>query len=208
MIWNLVLWAAVAFLVVTILFRLLSSRQSQPASEATESEASPVSRILGRGWIAPAVAALVALVAVGFIYAPKSNVRDWTESEAVEVEHFVEAISLYQNASTLSQKRGIRRGDWESVNALMQASLSEAEQISDSTLRKIDPELPAQFQEKFMPGLRIGAYGLRYYAQPPQKGKDTVEHHRDDSLQQSRGLLEEWNSWFLAHKAELMSQFE
>ncbi len=208
MIWNVILWAAVAFLVITILFRLLSSRQPEPVSGEAALEPSPVSKILGRGWIAPVIAVIVAVVALGFIYCPWFCKQNWNETEQVDVDHFIEAISLYQDASTLSQKRGVGREDWESVNALLQASLSEAEQVSDTILKKIDPELPAQFKDKFLPGLRIGSYGLRYYAQPPQKGKDTVEHYRDDSLAQSRGLLEEWNAWFTAHRAEIMDKLQ
>ena len=208
MIWNLILWVAVAFLVVTLLWRLIASRRPKPASEATGSGPSPADRVFGRGWLAPVAAVVLALVALGFMYVPQFFRQAWSESEQVEVDHFIEAISMYQDASSLSQKRGVGRGDWESINAMLQATQSEVEQVGDSVLRKIDPELPNMVHEKFIPGLRIGAFGLRWYTGVPQKGRDTVEHHRDDSLKLSRDLLDEWNAWFTAHKADIMSKLE
>jgi len=202
MIWNLVFWAGVTFLIVTVLFRWLLSRR--PASAA---EPSVVGRFLGRGWIAPVSGILVSLVALVFIYWPQLSKNHWNESEQAEVDHFTEALSLYVDATTLSKQRGVTREDWESVNALLQASLSEAEQVSDSTLQMIDPELPNVFREKFMGGLRIGAYGLRSLTSSP-KDIDTAAGHPADSLSKGRALLEAWNAWYYTHKAELTDKLE
>jgi hypothetical protein len=208
MIWNLLLWLALAYLVAIIVWRMVRSRREDKTKNGPAAPPAPIDYLFSRGWIAPVAALLLAVVALTFHYYPQWNKIAWTPSEQVEADHFIEAISLYQQASDLSGNTGMPREDWETVNALLQAALAEAEQVSDPVLARIDPELTAMFKNNFLPGLRLGTYGLRYYTVPGQTGKDTIEHHGDDSIKVSRGLLEQWNSWFMEHRSEIMDRLE
>jgi hypothetical protein len=208
MIWNLLLWLALAYLAAIIIWRFAQSRRKTTAKKGSAAAPKPMDRLFGRGWIAPTTALLLAVVALIFLYYPSLSGSQWTPSEEIEIEHFIEAMSLYQQASTMVQSTKLIRNDWETVNALLQASQSEAEQISVPTLGRINPELPAMFQDKFLPGLRLGIYGLREFTTGPSKNKDTVVFPGKDNLEQSRGLLLDWNEWFAANRVEIMKKFE
>lgn len=209
MIWDVILGLAVAYLAAVLVWRVTAGRISQPASAGGTAPSGLAVKLFGRGWLKPGIALIIIVVVAAVRFGPLLlGGVNWTEAEHAELEHFVEATNLYGEASSLSTGRTLHSSDWESVNALLQASLAEAEQVSDSVLVKIDPELKTMFREKFMPGLRLGSYGLRYYTASPQKGRDTVEHHRTDSLQESRQLLEEWNSWWLDHRGSIQNKLE
>ena len=207
MIWDVILGLAVAYLAALIIWRLTAGRLSQPVSTGGPAPSGLATRLFGRGWLRPAIALIVIVVVAAVRFGPQiMGGIEWTEAEHAELEHFVEATNLYGEASGLSSSRTLHASDWESVNALLQASLSEAEQVSDSVLMRLDPELKTMFREKFMPGLRLGAYSLRYYAASPQKGSDTIEHHRTDSLNAGRQLLEEWNAWWVDHRNTIQNK--
>jgi hypothetical protein len=206
--WPVLVWACLAYLVIVLTLRLTGSKSGQSPQTDKSSKFTLIDHLLGRSWIGPSVVLVLLLAGLYMTFERQFTGPNWSDQEAVEVDHFIESVSLYGEASTLSQKRAIGREDWESVNALMQASMAEAEQVSDDMLKQIDPELPTMWKDKFIPGLRIGSYGLRYYTALPQKGRDTVVHNREDSLKLSRTLLEEWNGWFTAHKAELIGRLE
>lgn len=208
MIWNLLLWLALAYLVAIIIWRFARSSRKSTAKKGSAAAPKTLDYLFSRGWIAPTTALLLAVVALLFLYYPPLSGPRWTSSEETEIEHFIEAISLYQQASTMVQSSKLIRSDWETVNALLQASQAEAEQIGAPTLGRILPDLPTMFQEKFLPGLRLGIYGLREFTTAPPKSMDSVAFPGKDSLDQSRGLLQNWNEWFSANKDEIMNKFE
>lgn len=206
--WPVLAWAFLIYLAIVLALRLIRSKSSPSTQTNKPSGFTLIDHILGRSWVGLAAVVVLLLVALFMTFERQFTGPNWSDEEATEINHFVESITLYGEASTLSQRRSLGRSDWESINALMQASMAEAEQIGDEMLENIDPDLPAMWKEKFIPGLRIGSYGLRYYTGLPQKGKDTVEHHSEDSIKQSRVLLEEWNGWFTANKDRLIDRLE
>jgi hypothetical protein len=85
---------------------------------------------------------------------------------------------------------------WESISALLQAALQEAEDVPDELLARLHPDLREHFRSEFMVGLNSGIYGLRFYTAGSPKGIDTVEHDMIDSLDFGRDLLGKWKDWY------------
>ncbi|MEW5796668.1 MAG: hypothetical protein AB1772_09965 [Candidatus Zixiibacteriota bacterium] len=206
MILDLVLWFALAYLVVMLVWRFVGRRSSGARDKKTTK--SFAERIFGRGWTAPIV---VIVIAVGAFFLKAGGSLfgiSWSEAERAELEHFVEAIALYQQASEMAASTMLRTEDWETVNAILQAALTEADQVSDNLLNRIDPELTQAFKDNFKSGLMTSIYGLRYYTASPQKGKDTLLHYRMDSINAGRARLQNWNQWFSSHRTEIMNKLD
>ena len=210
MIVDIVFYGSIAYLAATAVWRLFLSRRADGSGALGNKVSALARQVLGRGWIYPGVA--VALAVTAFMLGTDLGlVSRWSEQERAELDHFVEALSYYDDASSLySNRTDLTNGDWESVNAMLQTALAEGEQVPAELLQKLHPELPQKYQEQFLVGLRTGIYGLRYFTTPPRKGKekDTVEHHGSDSLDAGRRLLGEWNKWFNDNRAQILDRVD
>jgi len=209
MIVDIILYGSIAYLVAVLVWRLLLSKRAG-GSGAPGNKASVLARqVFGRGWIYPGVA--VALAVTAFVLRTDLGlISRWSEQERVELDHFVQALSYYDDASRLfANKSKLTNEDWESVNALLQAALAEGEQVSAELLQKLHPELPQKYQERLLAGLHTGTYGLRNYTSGPKKvDVDTFEYHNGDSLDAGRWLLGEWNKWFNVNRAQILDRVD
>ena len=204
MIVNIVIYVAVVYVAAWTAWRLFSARATKTPSAERSRVARLSGRILGGGWIYPG-AAIVLAVILFFFGSNRILSHNWTETERAELAHFTDALSFYDDATSLySNKAKLSFQEWESVNAMLQAALAEGEQAPPELLKILDPELPQKYQEQFLTGLHAGIYGLRFYTAGPPKGIDTVDYHDTDSLETGRRLLGEWNKWFDPKRAEIL----
>ena len=209
MIVYIVLCGAIVYVAGWTAWRLFLVRTAKE-SNARESRATALfGRLFGGSWIYPTSA--IALAAILFFFgADIGLVNRWSEQERAELDHFVAAVSYYDDASQLySNRPKLSYQDWESVNAMLQAALAEGEQVSPKLLKKLHPELQKKYQERFLAGLRTGTYGLWYFTSTPKKvNEDTVDNHSSDSLNEGRRLLGEWNKWFEPNRAQILEKMD
>jgi hypothetical protein len=210
MIVDIVLYGAIAYVAGWAAWRFVFSGTAKKSKAKGSWVAQMFGRLFGCGWVFPGSA--IALAAILFFFgADLGLVSRWSEPERAELDHFVEALSFYDDASSLySNSTKLTNQDWESVNAMLRAALAEGEQVSPELLLRLHPELPQRFQEQFLAGLQTGSYGLKYYTAAPQKGKgkDSVEHHGSDSLDAGRLLLGDWNAWFNINGAQILEKVD
>jgi hypothetical protein len=128
---------------------------------------------------------------------------EWSQPEIEQLGHFSEAMSLYDQATQIASYYPLQTSDWESIKALLEASLSQAEQVSDEVLAKLDSEMPSHYHDQFLQGLRTGIFGLAQFNQGAPKGTDTLRYGAQDSLKIGRELLDEWDQWYLPRQSVL-----
>lgn len=209
MIWDIVFWLALAYLAFTVVWRFFVVGLGKPQKKrgGTDEHAWGTG-LFFRGWALPVTAVLLVVVAFVMKTNPDISRASWSAEERIEVDHFVEALTLYAQANTLASQNNLTNNDWESVLALLQASKSEVEQVSDEVLERIHPDLNTHLQEEFFPGIRVGGYGISYFVAIRQKGRDTVKHYMEDSLTLGRTLLSQWNNWYESHAKQIMKRVE
>jgi hypothetical protein len=204
MVWNLMFWFAVAYLGVAIIWRYFvpAFRRSKPSSDS-DKRPSGAERFFARGQIVPTVAIVFMAAALIVRANPDLIQSKWSENQKEQLGHFSEAMSLYDQATQIASYHRLSADDWESVKALLEASQSEAAQVSDTVLAKLDGELPAHFHDEFLRGLQTGIFGLTQYNQGAPKGTDTLRYNAADSLKIGRELLDQWDDWYLPRQATL-----
>ena len=211
MIWDITLWLAAAVLVVVIVVRLMGAK-SHKVNSKESSDSQTTGNSLTRGIALPIAAVVVLVLALKFgpdLLDPKPN---WTDEQMVEVEGFREALDQYSQAISTKIQGDLINDDWETIRALLEASGSEMSMVSVEVLRKIHKELPSRVAKEFLPGIRIGTYGLMQFIAPSEKGvdpkRDPVKLEANNSLAQSRELRGEWNAWFQANQKEILRRSE
>jgi len=205
MIWDIIFWIGMAYLAVAVIWRffVVGLRKSVPTSVA-EDVGEKTKRGFGlSSWLAVAAAAAVALA-----FAVKANPDllkfGWTPEEEAELAHFFEAVSFYDQATEITTgTERLSPDDWETVSALLQASLSEAEQVSDKVLERLHDGLQSHYRENFLPGLSAGSFGLIEFNRRSLNPKDTAVFVYGDSLDVGRELLDEWNTWYNENREEI-----
>jgi len=209
MIWDIVFWLALAYLAFTVVWRffVVGLRKTQKKRGGTDVHAQGAS-LFFRGRALTVTAVLLVVVAFVMKTNPDIFRSGWSAEERIEVDHFVEALTLYAQANTLASQNNLNNEDWESVLALLQASKAEVELVSDKVLERLHPDLNAHLQEEFFPGIRVGGYGISHFVALRQKGKDTVKHYMEDSLTLGRTLLSQWNNWYRSHAEQIMKRVE
>ncbi|MCD6249676.1 MAG: hypothetical protein J7J98_05010 [candidate division Zixibacteria bacterium] len=209
MIWDITLWIAAAVLVVVTVVRLMGAK-SHKVNSKESSDSQTTGNSLTQGIALPTAAVVVLVLALAMKFGPDllNPKPDWSDEQIVEVEGFHEAIDLYSQAISTKIQGDLINDDWETIRALLEASGSEMSMVSVEVLRKIHKELPSRVAKEFLPGIRIGTYGLMQFIAPSKKGvdpkKDPVKREANDSLAQSRELLGEWNAWFQANQKEIL----
>ncbi len=145
MIWDIVFWLALAYLAFTVVWRffLVGLLKPQQKRDGTDNHAWDTG-LFFRGWALPVTAVLLVVVAFVMKTNPDIFGTSWSAEERIEVDHFVEALTLYAQANTLASQNNLTYGDWESVLALLQASKAEVELVSDKVLERIHPDLNTQ----------------------------------------------------------------
>jgi len=207
MLLDVILWLVVAYLIVAVIWRLLRIGKKGSKKGKDARPTGFAQRVFGKSWIGILLAAVLIVVILAAKYELGPFGPKWTDDERSQIQHFQEAISLYEQAAAMTDAGQRSFNDWETVNALLEASLAEAGQVSDAILPKMHPELQAYFHSKFMVGLHAGAFGLRYYINR-NKREAPDPQVRDDSLQAGRKMLKEWNDWFGTNRAEIMRKIE
>jgi hypothetical protein len=202
MIWDITLWIAAAVLVLAVVLRLRGGKKPKTSSNfLTSGKALPV--------IAAAVVVLALIMRLEL--ATFSSAPDWNEEQLVEIESFREALAQYDLATMAFKQGKLNREDWESIKALLEASGSEMDIVSNDVLSGIHSELPAHVANEFLPGIRMGTYGLFKYLEPKPKGvksPDLSVTPANDSLEEGRRLLGDWNRWFDGSQEEILSRIE
>ena len=215
MIWDIALWTAVAILVVVVVFRAFGTRSPQSSKRQPKDkrpEASGNFLTQGKGLPTAAIVILVLALIMKFgpdLLNPKPN---WSDDQMVEVDIFVEALLQYDQATFNKGQGNLITDDWETIRALLEAAGSGMSMVSDDVLREIHSELPSHVAKEFLPGIRLGTYGLLHFTALSPKGvdpkKDPVKRAANDSLDQGRELLGKWNVWFLTNRKEILSRIE
>lgn len=202
MIWDIVFWLALAYLAYSIFMHFFVSGSGRTAKRSGSEEKAAAGG--AKTWLWPGVAIVIMAVSFGMKANPDLFKAEWTPENREMVDHFDEAILLYEQASAMISVTGrIEAETWESVNALLQAASMEAEMVPVDILDKLHPDLREHFQNEFMAGLQAGVYGLQFYTAGQEKGVDTLEHNMIDSLDHGRALLGQWTEWFMVHKQVL-----
>jgi len=203
MIWNILFWLGLALLIAWAIWRFLLSGRRKPSPEGGQAAPSPALRRL-----LPALAVVLLVISI----LVKQNVvtfgSKWTDEQKAELVHFSDAIDYYDQATALTTGRDVSNDDWETVNALLQASHSEAEQVSDDLLDNLHPELRKVYREEFVPGLSAGVYGLTQHTSFIRYRGDTAQYDFEDSLTRGRTLLAQWNDWFEDHRAAITEMID
>lgn len=210
MIWDILFWLALAYLAMIVMTRFfgVGLKKQQRASGGRDGGGSDSGRSKRDRWL---TAAAVLAIVCSFVMKANPDLfeRDWTDEERVELESFEEAIALYDQASALTLANTSNNNEqWESVNALLQASLAESELVSDGVLDGLHPDLETHFREEFRTGLRIGSYGLALYVDPSRRTTDQGREEVADSLDQGRALLAQWNKWYSENEREIFRKLE
>jgi hypothetical protein len=126
----------------------------------------------------------------------------WTRSERREVDAFTQSIRYAQDVTALSNAR-VRGeatfGDMAPLETAAQQALAASEQISDSVLSRLHPELPDQYRKLFVPALRMRLDSVR----AAKSGKGTLE---DQVKWQFH--MNEWGNWYAAHVEELRGKLQ
>jgi hypothetical protein len=210
MIWNLMFWFAVAYLGIAIIWRYfvpaLSPASSRSRVKTEEAPASGAKHFFARSRFFPIVA--VAFLVIPFVMQYNTGWFDfgWSSHEKEQLQHFSSAMDYYDQATDLASVGGLKLEDWESIRALLEASQSEAEQVSDTVLAKIDDDMPALYRDKFMAGLRTGIFGLGQYTLGKPKGAKTLNYQASDSLDVGRRLLSDWDDWYLPRQQSILNE--
>jgi hypothetical protein len=208
MLLNVILWLALAYLLIVVIWRFLGTRKRGPGQAREAATPGLAQRLFGQGWLIPGLVVVIACVALvakhpKIIFGPH-----WNDNEQTQVTHFGEAVSLYDQAVEMTDAGPKSPGDWETVSALLEASLAEAEQVSDSVLLKLHPELKTSYRSRFVPGLHAGTFGLKYFTNASKNLDTAALKIRDDSLNVGRKLLGQWNDWFKPNRTEIMKLVE
>ena len=213
MIWDIVLWLAVAVLVVVVIVRLIRA-QSHKVNSKESSGSQATGNSLTQGIALPTAAVVVLVLALAMKFGPDllNPKPSWSDEQMVDIEYFNEAIDLYNQAISTKMQGNLINDDWETIRALLEASCSEMSMVSVKVLREIHKELPSRVAKEFLPGIRMGTYGLMNFISLSKKGvdpkKDPVKLAANDSLDQSRELLGGWNVWFQANQKEILRRSE
>lgn len=208
MIWDIAMWAAAAVLVIVIILRTIGNRSGGTAKGQSEGNFLTKGKGLPMGAVVILVLALIMKFGPGVLH-PKPS---WTEEQLVEIEMFRTAIEQYSHATIARGQGDLITEDWETVRALLEAAGSEMSMVSAEVLMKIHKELPARVAKDFLPGIRMGTYGLMQFTALTAKGVD-IKNDPDkragrDSTAEGRELLTKWNEWFLANQVEIFKQID
>jgi hypothetical protein len=156
--------------------------------------------------------AVVALAAVGLAFLAKAKPNllrfGWSEEQKVELQHFMDAIDYYEQATELTAAwRNPTSEDWETISALLQASLTEAEQVSNDVLDGLHENLQEHYRREFLAGLEVGLYGLRQYT-IKKKRMDIGGTDTDivDSITRGRVLLDQWVTWYDENREDIAKE--
>jgi len=203
MIWNILFWLGLVLLIAWAVWRLLLSGRRKPLPEGGQAAPSPALRRL-----LPVLA--VVLLVISILVKPDVLTfgSRWTDEQRTELAHFRDAIDYYDQATALTTGREISNDDWETVNALLQASRAEAEQVSDSLLDSLHPELRKAYHDKLLAGLSAGIYGLTEHTSFIRYRGDTAQYDFEDSLIRGRTLLAQWNDWFDVRRAAITEMID
>ncbi|MCX6835177.1 MAG: hypothetical protein NTW07_08620 [candidate division Zixibacteria bacterium] len=208
MLLNVILWLALAYLLIVVIWRFLGTKKRGSGQARKAATPGLAQRLFGQGWLIPGLVVVIACIALVVKHPKIIFGPHWNDDEQTQVAHFGEAISLYDQAVEITDASPKSPSDWETVSALLEASLAEAEQVSDPVLLKLHPELKTFYRSRFISGLHAGAFGLKYFTDA-SKNYDTVAREiRDDSLKVGRTLLGQWNDWFKPSRAEIMKLVE
>jgi len=213
MIWDIALWTAAAVLVVVIVVRLVGTR-SQKADSNSSRGPLTTGNFLTQGKALPTAAVVVLVLALAIKFGPDllDPKPNWSDEQMAEIEGFREALSLYDQATVTKAQGSLFTEDWETIRALLEASGSEMSMVSSEVLREIHKELPSHVGKEFLPGTRLGTYGLINFTAISPKGDDPkgdpVMRDAYDSLAQGRELLGKWNVWFQANREEILRRIE
>ncbi len=208
MIWDIAMWAAAAALVIVVVLRAIGSRSGDTAESQSEGN------FLTKGKGLPMGTLIVLLLALTMKFGPGllNPKPSWTEDQLVEVDMFRSAIDLYSQASYTRDQGDLVTDDWETVRALLEAAGSEMSMVSDEVLREIHKDLSSHVAKEFLPGIRMGTYGLLQFTALGKKGvepkNDPDKRAGIDSTDQGRILLTKWNEWFLANQLEIYKQID
>ena len=118
----------------------------------------------------------------------------WSEQERLEIlGHMTLSIENAGAAEEIlrvkiQSKQQLTNDDVQLIIAKIKYSVSEASLVSDQALRKVHPDLPKQFREKYQPGLSAIARGL---------AKDLKEE-----LARGAALYGEFKRWGKEHMSE------
>lgn len=198
MIWDIVLYVAAAALLLTLILRLTSKSSSESSGKS--------GNIVTRGTALPTVLVVLLLLALIFKFEPRflGFGPSWTDEDREQVESFNVALEHYETASLAKLTMEPHGAEWESVKAMLEAASYEMSMVSDDVLGRIHSDLPQHVSEEFLPGLRMGLYGLDYYmnrrSMVNQAKPDSVRETSYDSLDNGRALLTNWNAWYDANR--------
>lgn len=208
MLLDVILWLALAYLLIVVIWRFLGTKKRGPKQARKAATTGLGQRLFGQGWIIPGLVVVVACVALVAKHPRILFGPHWSDSEQAQVEHFQGSISLYDQAVEMTDSGPKTPSDWESVHALLEASLAEAEQVGDSVLLKLHPELKTFYHSRLISGLYAGSFGLRYFTNLGKNMDTAALQVRNDSLNVGRKLLEQWNDWFKPNRTEIMKLIE
>lgn len=209
MIWDIALWVAAAGLVVIVALRMKGAGSNGPSGKDTKTgQPKTGGNLLTQSKALPVIMAAVLVLALIMKFQPGilGFGPNWTEDQLDELESFQEALNQYELATLTKGDGKPKTSDWESIRALLEASGSEMSYVSEEVLGEIHQELPYHVANEFLPGIRLGTYGLFHYLNTGKEGEffpnDVIEASQD-SLVEGRRLLADWNAWFDSNRVEI-----
>jgi len=208
MIVDIVFYGSIAYLVAMMVWRFFPAGKAKGGRTRESRVTALARRVLGRGWVVFGVVLFLALASCAIKY-DLGPFNPWSDQERTELDHFVEAVNYYDEATGLYlDKAKPSPEDWESVSAMLQAALAEGEQVRPELLKRLHPELDKQFSDLFLAGLHAGTYGLHFYTSRSKTDADSVIQRAQDSLVMGRRLLGEWNNWFKTERDQILDEIE
>ncbi len=208
MIWDIVFWLAFAYLALAVVWHFFISAFRKPRRVPLQKDrGEQPEKKLGQSRVLPVVA--IVAIAIAFVMKANPNLlfSGWSEAERAELEHFEEALRFYEQATNMMTfSPTVGPNEWETISALLQASLTEGEQVSDQVLDQLHDDLRAQYRNHFLAGLSAGGFGLAQYNQWDPNKQDTPSNFGADSLELGHDLLGEWNVWYGDHQESILAR--
>jgi len=205
---DIIFYGSIAYLVAMMLWRFFLAGKAKGGRTRESGVSVLAQRVFGRGWAVVGVVVILALVSCAVKY-DLGPFNPWSDQERAELDHFVEAVNYYDEATSLYlDRQNLTNDDWESVNAILQTALAEGEQVQPELLKRLHPDLDRQFQGLFLAGLRAGTYGLHFYTSRSKSEADSAIQRSQDSLVAGRRLLGEWNNWFKTERDKILDEID